>query len=335
MLPKPPDGYWPKDEALATLDRFVNGDKYSSLTGLPKRAEPAHVDEFVRKTLDAKELKLRQVQRCGVLMRFYDLRQRTVQLLKLLDPPPGPAPRRFPTPVLTLVAVAIVCDMGDPAQQQKAVDAYKTVLSAPDLPNNTYEQAVDTFFYLPQNADPKIVSTPLDDKVKALQPKAANDDDVAVQMYALEDLSSQRFQTVLKAKKRKHEIAAIPDPHKRRQELGRCYLLLERYPYVDMQTWAWMMIQRDCAAGDPADLAAEFVQGFDLIRSQAAKRQLAPGDEKDLNGFVTRCAHGVEFYLGKLSPDQMKYWREHNNEDQLDVLHWDHIKSPPPQPQKP
>jgi hypothetical protein len=335
MLPKPPDGYLPKDEALSILDRFVNGDKYSSLTGLPKRAEPAHVDEFVRKTLEAKELKLRQIQRCGILMRFYDLRQRTVQLLKFLEPPPGPPPRIFPNALITLVAIGIVGDMGDPAQQQKAADAYKVVLADPNLPNNTYEQAVDTFFYLPQNADPKMVSGPIEDKVKALQPKAASDDDVAVQFYALEDLGSQRLQTVIKAKKRKHEIAAIPDVHKRRQEIGRCYLLLERYPYVDMQTWAWMMIQRDCNANDPPDIAAEFVQGFDLIRSQAAKRALAPGDEKDLNGFVTRCAHGVEFYLGKLNPDQMKYWREHNNPEQVDVLHWDHIKSPPPPPQKP
>jgi hypothetical protein len=318
MLPEPPDGYQDELRARDLLNRFVNGGQYEGLVALPKRVEPSVVDDFVRVTLDRQELRERQVARCGELMRFYDLRGRAGQVPRLLDRGEKDA-ALFQR---SMAAVAILGDLGDDALQAQAADYYRH-LAGHRLAAEFRPRLVDLFFHLPEPADPKWISEPFEARAKALEPKIDADEDAAVEYYALRDLLDDRLQRVLKARQRKHEILKLADPKRRRVELIRCYVRLEKNAYVDLRTWAMMILQRECNATKPEELAERFGHALDLIRSEATRRRLTGGDLDDLKAYVTSCARGVEFYRGTLTEEQADYAGQHHKKEQNDLLYWE------------
>ena len=335
MLPEPPDGYQEKNYAQPLLDRFVNGGQYDGLTGLPKRANPTFVDEFVKTSLDKDEPNSEQVARCGELMRFYTLNERAGQLIKLLNK----QERQVPQFERSLEAVKLLGDLGDEGQQKQAADYYG-YLATHYLAPNYYPRLVDLFFHLPEDADQQMIERPLKNRMTALQPKIASDQDAEVEYYELEDLMNDRLPTVLKAKTHKHELLKNKDAKKRRRDVGRCYLRFDRNAYVDLRAWAAMALQADCKATEPAQLAEAFQNGFELIMVSATRKGvLAPGDEKDLKKYVTSCARAVDFYHGQLKPEQTEYAEQHNNQEQNDVLYWEPEESKEatgqPRPPKP
>ena len=86
-----------------------------------------------------------------------------------------------------------------------------------------------------------------------------------------------------------------------------------------------MMLQRDCNAGNPADLAASFSHVLDLIMSPASVP--GPGGQRleadDLNACTTGCARAIEFYRGTLTEPQTLFVQKHSVPNQADVLYWD------------
>jgi hypothetical protein len=318
MLPKPPDDYQDESQAKALLDRFVNGGTYEGLTRLPKRAAPPLVDEFLGKTLDSSEIKDRQLSRCGELMRFYDLRAGAKQIAGRLDR----KEKDLPLFERSMSALAILGDLGDDALQDQAAQYYQ-YLSSHRVADQCYGRLVDLFFHLPAAADPKSISEPIEARVKSLEPKIESDQDSAVVYYALKDLLDDRLPTVVKAKQRKHAILKTPDTPRRRLDLARWYLGLERNAYVDLRTWAMMMLQRECNAGKPEELAERFSHSLDLIMSEASRRHVSGGDVDDLKSYVTSCARAVEFYGGALNEKQAAYAEEHKKKDQSDILYWE------------
>ncbi len=318
MLPKPPDDYQDKNEAKALLDRFVNGGRYERLTGLPKRADPAVVDEFLQKVLDSSEIKDGQLARAGELMRFYDLRAGAKQIAARLDR----KEKDLPLFERSMSAVAILGDLGDDALQDQAAQYYQ-YLSSHRFADQFYGRLIDLFFHLPAAADPKSISEPIEARVKSLEPRIESDQDAAVAYYALKDLLDDRLPTVLKAKQRKHAIVKTPDTPRRRLDLARWYLGLERNAFVDLRAWAMMTLQRECNAGKPEELAERFSHSLDMIMSEASRRHLAGGDVDDLKIYVTSCARAVEFYGGTLSEKQAAYAKEHMKKDQSDILYWE------------
>jgi len=338
MLPEPPDGYQDKKFAEPLLNRFVKGGQYEGLVALPKRADPTFVDEFVKKTLEGDELDDRQVSRCGELMRFYALNERVEQLPKLLDK----RERQAPQLERSLTAVALLGDLGDDAQQKQAADYYAH-LTGHYLAPQYYARLVDLFFHLPEGADEQMIARPISTKMSSLQPKIESDEDAAVAYYELEDLQNDRLPTVLQAKKRKHELLKLKDMKRKRRDAGRCYLRFDRNAYVDLRTWAAMILQLDCKATEPPQLATAFSDGFELLRTSATRKGvLAPGDKQDLKKYVTSCARAVEFYHGQLNEEQSEYAKEHCNAEQNDILYWEPEESkeatgqpPSPKPKEP
>jgi hypothetical protein len=318
MLPKPSDGYQDETQAKALLDRFVNGGKYEGLTGLPKRVAPPLVDEFLSKLLDSHEITDRQLSRSGELMRFYDLRDRAKQVSARLDR----KEKDLPLFERSMSAVGILGDLGDDPLQDQAAQYYRYLI-AHRLADQCRARLVDLFFHLPAAADPKWISEPLDARVKSLEPKIESDQDTAVVYYALKDLLDDRLPTVVKAKQRKHLILKTTDAARRRLDLARWYLGLERNAYVDLRDWAMMMLQRECNAGKPEELAERFSHVLDLIMSEASHRQLAGGDVDDLKIYVTSCARAVQFYQGTLTEKQTAYAEKHKKKDQPDILYWE------------
>ncbi len=317
MLPKPPNGYLSESDADQHLHQFVHVGKYD-FPHLPKRVDPAQADKFMEKTLKDKALRIKALGQCGALMRFYDLRSRAEQLGQWLDR--DQARDHFGRSV---AATALVGAFGDAALQQRAVTHYQSLVGnrlAPDF----FPELIDCLFHLPESADPKGITAALDQRLQALQPKMATDEDAAVEYNRISDLKTDRLAAVLLAKKRKEEILKLKDTDRQRLEVARCYLGLEPNGYIDMSAWGVKMLQRDCRDHDPPPLAATLAHAFDLIMSRGNVRQgLTPGDQKDLNIYVTRCRRAVEFYLGKLNDKQQPFAAQHDNEEQNDVLYWE------------
>ncbi len=324
MLPKPPNGYLLKDQAASLLRRFVMGAEMDAPTPLPKRTDPAQADEFLRTTLDDGGLKNRHIARCGELMRFFDLRARAPQLQKFLDR----SERELAPYHRSITAVTLLGDLGDDAGQDFALQYYQRLVGHRLAPEN-YESLIDLFFHLPPKADPKWLSEPIQARMDGLKPKIEQDTDAAVEYYRLEDLLKDRLPTVVGAKKKRHDIADLKALPRRRQELIRCYLWLEKSAYVNLRIWAMMLLQRDCNAGQPADLAVEFQHAFQLIIDRAAKLgSMSPGDEEDVKKYATSCVRALRFYGGQLTEDQAKFAEKHEKADQNDVLYWEPEQAP-------
>lgn len=319
MLPKPPEGYLSKDEADVRLEQFLSAGKYDA-PRLPKRAEPAHVDEFVRKVLDRKELRPRDMARVGELMRFFDLRGCCGNVLKWLDRREA-KPEDLPKP---MTAVAILGDMGTDDQQAQAAKYYQH-LAAHRFAEQHFGPLLDLFFHLPPNANPKWIIEPIDEKLAALEPKIESDQDAAVAYYELKDFKQARWPAVEAAKKRRHELLKLADANRRRQELARCYLGFEGRPYADFERWGMMMLQRDCAATEPAQLVKVFLHEMNLLMSRGTRPDLPAHEAEDLKKYTTRCARAIAFYLGMLDDKQAEFAAKHENRDQDDVLYWDAV----------
>ncbi|MEP0841299.1 MAG: hypothetical protein HRF43_01150 [Phycisphaerae bacterium] len=318
MLPVPPNGYLPEAQAEKDLQVFVHGGKYDPVR-LPKRAEPDVVDRFVRKALDDKDLKVKPLLRCGELMRFFDLRERAGQLEKWLDrrqADDGQFPR-------LMIALNLAGDFGADPLREQAAKVYQAVLAHKSAGDH-FPGLIDSLFHLAPLADPKWVSDALDQRLKALEARAAVDEDAAVAANDVKDWKADRLPSVLEARKKRLDLLKLTDPDRQRIELGRCYLQLERASYVDLAAWAVMMLQHECNETDPAVPARAFSHGMDLIVSRGSARAGIPEEEKkDLAIYVTRCKRAIEFYGGKLTEKQAEFAKQHDNPDQPDVLYWE------------
>lgn len=318
MLPKPPDGYLPEAQADQDLNVFVFGGKYDPVKR-PKRAEPAKADDFVRRTLDNKDLKVKPLLRCGELMRFFDLRARAEQLTKWLDR------RQADDDQFNrlIVALGLAGDFGTDAIREQAANVYEAVLMHRSA-GKYFPALIDPLFHLAPLADPKWVADALDALAKQYQQTMATNEDDAVAFHQVKDWQQDRLPAVLEAQKKRLTILKIADPERRRLEFGRCYLRLELASYVDLAAWGMMMLQRDCNENEPPVLARMFAHGFDLIMSRgAAKGTMPEGDKKDLAGYTTRCKRAIEFYGGKLTEKQAAFAKDNDNPDQPDVLYWE------------
>ncbi len=318
MLPQPPDGYRSEDVARTELSDFLLAGKYDPLV-LPKRCEPATVDDFVKQAFEQdKKLNVKGVRRCGLLMAFYDLQARAEQLDQFYDRR-AVGEEAFER---ALSAIGLACDFGPPPIAAKAVDAYRGVLGL-DLSPQQWEVAIDTFFHLPADADPAWLTGPLDRQAAALKPKIESDPDAEVAFHRIEDWKSDRIASVMKARDFRSATLKHKPLERRVKDYSRAYLGLERNGYVDLQWWGVMMLQRECNAAEPAKIAGALTEGMDLLMNRAgAPEKLPPGDKKDLAGYTTRLTRAIDFYGGILTPEQKKFADE-NQRDQSDVLHWD------------
>jgi len=323
MLPKPPNGYLAEPQADQQLREFVHVGKYD-FPRLPKRADPAQADKFMKKTLEDKDLRIKALGQCWALMRFYDLRARAGQLTQWLDR--DQARDHFGRSV---TATALAGAFGDDQLQQQAVTHYQ-LLVGHRLAPGFFPELIDCLFHLPDGADPQGITAALDQRLQALQPKMAADEDAAVEYNRIADLKSDRLAAVLSAKQRKEDILRIKDAERRRFEVARCYLGFEPNGYIDLSAWGVLMLQRDCRDDDPPPLAATLAHALDMIISRGSSKQgMTPRDEKDLNIYVTRCRRAVEFYLGKLNDKQQAFADQHDNAEQNDVLYWEPEETKP------
>lgn len=320
MLPKPPQGYLERSQADSLLTSFVYGQTFDAPTPLPKRATPAQVDEFVKKALDDDKLTSRQVIQAGELMRFFDLRPRAAQLDKRLDR----REREEDEFVRSLTCVGLLGDLGDDALQQRAAEYYKFLVSRKTA-EAYFERLVDLFFHLPEKADPKWIADVLDARCKALEPDIKTDVDARVAYHAAKDLKESRLARILEAKKRRHELLAVKDPGRRRQDLARCYLGLEVYAYVRIHQWAAMILQHECNVAAPPDLAAVFSQLLDVFMAAGsiATADGAALDKDEQRACVTTCDRALEFYLGKPTDKQAEFIKKWPAADQNDLLYWE------------
>ncbi len=317
MLPKPPDGYFQESEAQQALQVFVFGDKYDPVN-LPKRADPRQADDFVKKVLDDKDLRVRPLTRCGMLMRFFDLRVRAEQVVKWID-------RReieqdqYPR---LMTAVGIVGDLGEAPMQDRAAQLYQLMLTHRKAEKH-FPNLIDCLFHL-SAADPKWVSDALNQRARDLQARADADQDAAVAHNDVKDWLADRLPTVSDARKKREDVMKIAAADRRRSEFARYYLQLEVNGYIDMAAWGMMMLQRECNESSPPEIAGELSHVLDIMISRGtAMRSPTPKDQQDLKIYVTRCVHAIEFYQGKLSDKQAEFAAKHNNEKQTDVLQWE------------
>jgi len=317
MLPKPPNDYLSKDDAESRLKAFLNAGKYD-VAPMPKRVRPDQADEFVKKVLDEKTLGRRHLPRCGELMRFYDLRARAAQLPRWLDRRESQAEHFFQP----MVVIALLGDFGDDPLQEKATQYYK-YLTAHRLAEPSFPDLIDLFFNLPATADVAWIAGPLDATAKSLEPQIKTDRDAAVAYHKIKDWQQARLVAVQAGWKRKNEIRTEQNAARRRQALAKCYLGFESKPYVDFEKWGMMMLQRECNASQPAEIADLFLKELDILMLRGARpAALSPAELEDLKKHTTRCARAVEFYRGKLSAEQAEFAEKQKNEKQSDVLHW-------------
>jgi len=147
---------------------FRERQQVEGLTALPKRADPSFVDEFVKQVLDSSDVKLRQLSRCGELMRFYDLATGPNRLSGGWTGREGPAALRGgPCPRWPFWVT-----FGDDAMQDQAAQYYQH-LSSHRLADRCYGRLIDLFFHLPATADPKTISGPIEARVKSLEPRSS------------------------------------------------------------------------------------------------------------------------------------------------------------------
>jgi len=308
-----------KAEATVALQRFVDAGDYDMPQALPKRVKRKHAEDIVGRALEQPDPTERRLSRCGQLMRFYDLRPCAKGLSGLVNRPVDDA-EAF---ALAIVVVELLGDMDGDEGGSKAMAEYRRLV-AHALAGRHFGRLVDLFFHLPDGADPAWIKTPLERQMGELRPRMDQDDDAAVEYYALEDMLNDRLPTVLKAREARKATLAVPDAHRRRQQIGQFYLGLKRFAYVDMREWAMMMLQRDCNESAPEESARAFAEGLNMIMSRAdARGALSPGDEADLKKYVTRCERGLQFYGGLPDGRQKVYVEEHSNPNQNDVLYWE------------
>ncbi len=325
MLPKPPNGYLERSQAESTLKQYVYAGYRDGIVALPKRAEPAQVDEFVKKVLDDDKLTNRQVSQSGELMRFFDLRARVERLLKLLDR----HEREDDQVERSITALALLGELGNDAQQQQAAEYYKTFVTRP-VAEPRYARLVDLFFHLPEKADPKWIGDVLDAKRKALEPDIATNADAEVAYHTVKDLKETRLALILEAKKRKHALLGTKDPTRRRQDLARCYLGLEEFPHVRVPQWAAAGLQHECNSAAPPDLAGVFSSLLDMFASSGsiATADGATLEDDERKACVTSCARALEFYLGTPSEKQAAFIEKNPSPDQNNVLYWEPDQTP-------
>jgi len=320
MLPKPPSGYLERSPADATLNQFVYAGYRDGPVALPKRADPAQVDEFVKKVLDDDQLTNRQLSQSGELLRFFDLRPRVERLPKLLDR----REREDDQVERSITALALLGDLGNDAQQQQAAEYYKAFVARP-VAEPRFARLVDLFFHLPEKADPKWIGDVLDAKRKALEPDIKTNTDAEVAYHAVKDLKESRLALIVDAKKRKHELLGTKDPKRLRQDLARCYLGLEVFPHVRMHQWAALVLQHECNAADPPELADVFSRLLDMFLSTGsiAAADGATLDDDERKACVTSCARALEFYLGQPNEKQAAFVEKNQSPDQNNLLHWE------------
>ncbi len=321
MLPKPPHGYLESSKAKDLLDRFVNGGEYEGLTGLPKGVDPKQAADFVRSVLQNSpgSLKEGQLVRCGELARFHCLGSAIGDMANHLDRDE----KENVHFARSMAAIAVMADLGDDALQDTATKYYGHLLGH-RLADQFYERLIDLFFHLPESADPKVLTQPIKAAMEKAKPDIESDQDAAVSYYQHQDWLNDRVPTVLKARETKQKIVKYGKGRRQRGELIRLYLCYARSAYVDLSTWAMMMLQRDCKEANPPELGEAFVRGFDLIVAEASRKgALSGGDRDDLKTYVTGCARGVEFYQERLNEEQAKFASKHQNQDQYNVLWWE------------
>lgn len=317
MLPKPPNGYLPVDQANVDLQQFVFAKNFDMPAPLPKRADPKQVDEFVRKQLkDAPSTPMR-AGRIGELARFFDLRGIAPQVADKLNKKESGEKEWLRSVILA----ALLADIGDDAQANQAADYVKYLAGKPaaaDAP----EHLIGAWFSLPQNADAKFATDVIDAETK----KAGGGPDGIARKAELAAHTTNLLPRVERARKRKFEILAIKDAKRRRVELARVYLELEVYPLTAMQTWSVMMLQRECNASKPEELADPFTQILNLMMS--AGGVIGPSGVKlsadEEPGILTRDVRAIEFYLGKLTDPQRDFFeKKGSHREQDDVLWWE------------
>lgn len=321
MLPKPPNGYLESAAAKDLMNRFVNGGKYEGLTGLPKKVDPQQAGDFVSEVLQSPpgSLKAGQVARCGELARFHDLRSAIGSVADHLDR----GEKENVHFSRSIAAIAVLGDLGDKALQEEASKYYQYLLGH-RLSDQFQERLIDLFFHLSDTADPKWLTEPIKAEMKKVEPDIESDEDAAVSYYQHQDWLKDRVPTVLKAKEKKEKILKQEKGRRQRSELIRLYLRYGRSAYVDLSSWAMMILQRDCSEANPPELGEAFLRAFDLIISEAGRKgSLSTGDREDLNTYVTGCARGVEFYGGQFNEEQSKFASEHQNQDQNNTLWWE------------
>ncbi|BBO79667.1 hypothetical protein DSCO28_02330 [Desulfosarcina ovata subsp. sediminis] len=319
MLPVPPQGYLGKSEAMREMFAFINAGDVDMPVPLPKRAYPRHAAEFVAKMLESDALVDREINQLGVIMRFFDLREQVSGLERHL--------LRKVTDrndwECAVSALTIYCDLTSPQLAEPGmVNRYQ--LLAVDA-SRVLPRLVDLTFHLPDNIDTTIVRDVLLDGMKHFEPAVKREeDDALVEFYALEDLRDDRLTSVIQAKAGKTEIFNTSDLRKQRQLITLLYLQLVRNPYLDLPTWAAMMLQRDCNQSEPEQLAEAMSENLDMIITRAKKQEpLSEDDLKDAGKYLTRCARTVTFYGGVLTDEQSAYLERCYNSGQVDLLHWE------------
>ncbi len=320
MLPKPPNGYLPADNADIDLQQFVFAKHFDMPAPLPKRAEPKQVDEFVRKQLKDMPSTPMRAGRLGELTRFFDLRGVAPLVADKLNKKESGEKDWLRAVILT----GLLADIGDDKQAAQATDYAKYLAGRPaaaDAP----DQLIGLWFSLPQNADAKFVT----DLIDAESKKAGATPDGIARKAELAAHMTNLLPRVERARKRKFEILGIKDAKRRRSELARVYLELEVYPLTAMHAWSVMMLQRECNDSKPEDLADTFAQILNLMMSPAgvigASGVKLAADEEP--GILTRDVRAIEFYLGKLTDPQRDFFeKKGSHRDQDDMLWWE----PPP-----
>ncbi len=328
MLPKPPNGYLETDAAKTALHHYVRGGKFDLPTPLPKRANPSEVADFVDEALDAKELPPRHAGRLGQLIRFFDLRDTVTKLSKKINERDTSADAWL----RILYLAAALADVGDAAHGAEAAGIVQR-LSGRSYAAEHLESLIDVYLTLPQRTDRKVVAGAIEAEQKKVEPKRATDPEADRRYLELESLKTDRLVRVERARKRKFEILDIKDDRRRCEEVARVYLELQVFPTTSMKVWSVSRLQRECNSASPDVLAGVFSRLLDHLSSPAGLAGPTGGKltDEDVPGVMTRCAHAIEFYLGKLTDAQLEFIEKKGGlRTQEDELWWE-VEAPAPE----
>ena len=317
MLPSPPNGYLDSHTAASELRQFVDAGDFDMPVKLPKDSNPKRVGLFVAFLIESEQLIDRQLARIGQLMRFFDLRDNAEGLIAVLNQ----EVKDVDDWERSATAVGILGDMGTVEQSEQALHYFQYLSSHPAM---QLKRLIDLYFHLPANADSGPITAYIEQRMDELKPKIDQSDDAMIEYYALEDLKDDRLPAVLKAKQNKHDVLALDESKKRRQQALRYYLQHETSPFVDLPGWGSMLLQRECNETEVSEMAQSCGEGLDIIKARAVKlAPLSEDDQEDESGYVTRCVHALEFYRGNLSEPQRQYATTRMNSQQVDTLQWE------------
>jgi hypothetical protein len=206
----------------------------------------------------------------------------------------------------------ILEEIGAPPQQTLAAQYFEYLVSH-RLSNRKFAELIDCLAVLGNRANPGPLRLRMEQEIKALSAREGTDPEAEIEKRVIEELLDNEFFFIEEANESRLRIQKLSDPDQYLLEIIRVYLqLTEDGGASHFDLWIQQQIRRTAEAKGSQKVIESFRSVLSTLTEMGSRDEIF---------CRIRCYNAIEFFLGKLNPDEEAFMQKYRQR-QIDPLRY-------------